>query len=85
MDVKELCAKNIAEEAKAIENYYPLIEALELEKDYEGIEIIKEIISDEKNHLNLLQGLMLEHDKIKIAGDDMASTLDFLKKNITKA
>ena len=48
MDVKELCAKNIAEEAKAIENYYPLIEALELEKDYEGIEIIKEIISDEK-------------------------------------
>ena len=69
MSVKELCAKNIADEAEAIEGYYPLLEELELEKDEEGVAIIKEIISDEKNHLNLLQGLMMQYDNIKIAGD----------------
>lgn len=84
MDVKELCAKNIADEAKAIEGYYPLIEALEANNDEEGVALVKEIISDEKNHMNLLQGLMLEYDKIKIAADEMPSTLDFLKANLTK-
>lgn len=84
MSVKELCAKNIADEAEAIEGYYPLLEALELEKDEEGIAIIKEIISDEKNHLNLLQGLMMQYDEIKIAGDGMAETFNFLKSKTTK-
>ena len=82
MSVKELCAKNIADEAEAIEGYYPLLEALELEKDEEGIAIIKEIISDEKNHLNLLQGIMMQYDEIKIAADDMPEVLDYLKKNL---
>ena len=85
MDVKELCAKNIADEAKAIEGYYPLIEALEAQNDEEGVALVKEIISDEKNHMNLLQGLMLEYDRINIAGDEMASTFDFLKKHLTQS
>lgn len=84
MSVKELCAKNIADEAQAIEGYYPLLEALELEKDEEGIDIIKEIISDEKNHLNLLQGLMAQYDDIKIANDGMIETFDYLKSRLTK-
>lgn len=82
MNVKELCAKNIADEAEAIEGYYPLLEALEEEKDEEAIAMVKEIISDEKNHLNLLQAIMLDHDKIKIASDDMPEVLDFLKSNL---
>lgn len=84
MDVKELCAKNIADEAEAIEGYYPLLEALQEQNDEEGVALVKEIISDEKNHMNLLQGLMLEYDRINIAGDGMPSTLDFLKKHLTK-
>lgn len=84
MDVKELCAKNIKDEAEAIEGYYPLLAALEMEKDEEGVQLVKEIIADEKNHLNLLQGLMLEYDKINIAEDGMANTFDFLKRHLFK-
>lgn len=82
MSIKELCAKNIADEAEAIEGYYPLLEALEEEKDEDAIAIVKEIISDEKNHLNLLQVIMMEHDEIKIAKDEMPEVFDFLKANI---
>lgn len=81
MSVKELCAKNIADEAEAIEGYYPLLDELEAAGDKEGIALVKEIISDEKNHLNLLQGIMLKHDNIDIAGDNMAETFAFLKKH----
>lgn len=82
MSVKEYCAKNIADEAQAIEGYYPLLAALEEADDKDGVEIIKEIISDEKNHLNLLQVIMAKHDNIKIASDDMKESFDFLKKFI---
>lgn len=82
MNVKELCAKNIADEAEAIEGYYPLLEELEEQKDDEAIAMIKEIISDEKNHMNLLQAIMLRYDGIKIASDDMRETFDFLKGNL---
>lgn len=81
MSVKELCAKNIADEAEAIEGYYPLLEALEAEGDKDCVALVKEIISDEKNHMNLLQGIMLKYDLIEIAPDKMAETFDFLKKN----
>jgi rubrerythrin len=80
MSVKEYCAKNIADEAQAIEGYYPLLEALVEANDLEGANLVKEIISDEKNHLNLLQVIMAKHDDIKIASDDMEATFDFLKK-----
>lgn len=82
MSIKELCAKNIADEAKAIEGYYPLLEELEEAKDEESIALVKEIISDEKNHLNLLQAIMLAHDEIKIAKDEMPEVLDYLKRNL---
>ena len=82
MSVKEYCAKNIADEAQAIEGYYPLLDELEAAGDKEGAAIVKEIISDEKNHLNLLQVIMMKHDNIEIAKDEMAETFDFLKKNI---
>ena len=82
MSVKELCAKNIADEADAIEGYYPLLEELEETKDEEAIAMVKEIISDEKNHMNLLQAIMLSHDDIKIAADDMPQVFDYLKKNL---
>jgi rubrerythrin len=81
MSVKELCAKNIADEAEAIEGYYPLLDELEAAGDKEGLALVKEIISDEKNHLNLLQRIMLKHDNIDIAGDNMAETSAFLKKH----
>lgn len=82
MSVKEYCAKNIKDEAEAIEGYYPLLDELIAAGDKEGAALVEEIISDEKNHLNLLQVIMAKHDNIKIASDDMEKTFDFLKKFI---
>lgn len=80
MSVKEYCAKNIADEAEAIEGYYPLLEALNEAGDKDGAALVEEIISDEKNHMNILQVIMAKHDKIKIASDGMQDTFNFLKK-----
>lgn len=80
MTVQQLCAKNIKDEAEAIEGYYPLLEALIEAEDKDGVALVEEIISDEKNHLNLLQVILAKHDNIKIAADDMQQTFDFLKK-----
>lgn len=82
-DVAELVAKNMKAEAEAIEEYIPLIDALAAAGDEEGANIVREIVSDEKNHQNLLQAILLHHDGgIKIAADDMKETFAFLQKNL---
>lgn len=81
--IAELVAKNMKAEAEAIEEYLPLLEALKAEGDEKGVALVEEIIGDEKNHQNLLQVILLEHDGgIKIAGDHMLETLEYLKKNL---
>lgn len=80
-----LTAKNIEAEADAIQGYYPLIAALEGIGDKEGADVVREIVSDEKNHLNLLQGILMKHDgEIRIAADSMPELLAYLKKHLTK-
>lgn len=82
-DVAELVAKNMKAEADAIEEYIPLIVALEEAGDSEGANVVREIVSDEKNHQNLLQVILLKHDGgIKIAEDDMKDTFKYLEKNL---
>lgn len=81
--IAELVAKNMKDEAEAIEGYLPLLAALKEKGDEKGIALVEEIISDEKNHQNILQVILLEHDGgIKIASDHMLETLDYLKKNL---
>ena len=81
--IAELVAKNMKDEAEAIEGYLPLLEALKEAGDEKGVALVEEIISDEKNHQNILQVTLLEHDGgIKIAGDHMTETLEYLKKNL---
>lgn len=83
--IKVLTAKNLEAEAEAIKKYYPLVDALELAGDKEGADIVREIISDEKNHLNLLQVILMHHDgEICIAADKIPETLDFLSKHLCK-
>lgn len=83
--IKILTAENIEAEAEAIKKYYPLIDALEAQGDKEGADIVREIVSDEKNHLNLLQGILMKHDgEIRIASDGMPELLAYLKKHLTK-
>lgn len=84
-EVRILTADNIEAEAEAIKKYYPLIAALEAAGDKEGADIVREIVGDEKNHLNLLQGILMKHDgEIKIAGDGIAEVFAYLKKHLTK-
>lgn len=81
--IAELVAKNMKDEAEAIEGYLPLLAALKEAGDDKGVALVEEIISDEKNHQNILQVILLEHDGgIKIAGDHMLETLEYLKKNL---
>lgn len=81
--IAELVAKNMKDEAEAIEGYLPLLAALKEKGDEKGIALVEEIISDEKNHQNILQVILLEHDGgIQIASDHMLETLDYLKKNL---
>lgn len=81
--IAELVAKNMKDEAEAIEGYLPLLAELKEAGDEKGVALVEEIISDEKNHQNILQVILLEHDGgIKIAGDHMLETLEYLKKNL---
>lgn len=57
-------AENLADEAKAIKGYYKLIENCP-DKYETMIPYITEIIADEKNHMMVLQKMMLTIDDIK--------------------
>lgn len=53
---------NIKGEWDAIEGYNKLIPFFEATDDQESIDHIREIISDEKNHAELLRGILLKYD-----------------------
>lgn len=83
--IKILTAENMEAEAEAIKNYYPLIDALEEQGDKEGADMVREIVADEKNHLNLLQVILMHHDgEILISADAMPETFDYLKAHLRK-
>lgn len=65
--IKQLVACNLSKEGTAIEEYYNLLESMELQHyDQDDINIIKEIISDEKNHIVKLSKLSTKYDNIPI-------------------
>lgn len=61
-------AENLADEAKAIKGYYELIKNCP-EKYERVLPQIAEIIADEKNHMAVLQKMMLDIDDIKAKKD----------------
>jgi rubrerythrin len=72
-DSKSIVASQIALNAEgehdAIEGYEKLIPWLEKYDDQESIGHIREIISDEKNHLELLTNILKKYDGIEPAKD----------------
>ncbi len=83
--VAELIAENLESESKAIKEYLPLIATLEEGGYKKAVALIREIVSDEKNHLLILQGLMQEFDGgIPVANDDIQEALQKLKNAIKK-
>lgn len=55
-------ALNVEAEWDAIEGYQKLIPFLELRNDLESIDHIREIISDELNHAELLREIIRRYD-----------------------
>ncbi|MDR0979703.1 MAG: hypothetical protein LBM12_00910 [Candidatus Nomurabacteria bacterium] len=60
-------AKNAADEETAIQGYYEILPKI---MDKADQDIIKEIISDEKNHAMLLTKMMLKYDSNIIMAED---------------
>lgn len=64
MQIASLISKNNEGELDAIEGYQELLSFIG-DEDKEAVEIIEEIISDEKNHIEKLNQLMLKYDSIE--------------------
>lgn len=77
--------ENLEAEAEAIGKYLPLLNQLR-EGGYKKAEaLVREIISDEKNHLLILQGMLQEFDgDIPVAEDNVQGALQRIKKSIEK-
>lgn len=63
MSIASEISKNNAGELTAIEGYQELLTIVS--DDPEAVDIINEIIADEKNHIEKLNELMLKYDSIK--------------------
>lgn len=70
MAVASQISLNIKGEFGAIEDYNKLIDFLAMYDDQEGIDQVREIISDEKNHSEVLNKLLMKYDgNIPVAED----------------
>ena len=76
----ELIAENMEDESEVIKKYLPLLFNLENNGFKKAAVSIREIISDAKNHLLILQGLLLEFDgDIPVAFNDANEALKKIK------
>lgn len=81
----ELIVENMEAEPDAIKKYLPLLNLLNEGGYKKAADLIREIISDEKNHLLILQGMLLEFDgDIPVAEDNVQSALRQIKESIEK-
>lgn len=74
---KELYTRGVKGESTTIEDYYGLKEML---TDQEDIAIIDEIISDEKNHIELFNKLIQKYDHIEPAQDGLESKEEIVEE-----
>lgn len=81
----ELIVENMEAEPDAMKKYLPLLNVLEENGYKKAAGLIREIISDEKNHLLILQGMLQEFDgDIPVADDNVQGALQKIKKAIEK-
>lgn len=64
MSIASVISKNGEGEYDAIEGYQELLTYEQIANDPEAVAVIEEIISDEKNHIEKLNELMLKYDDI---------------------
>lgn len=68
MSLASEISKNCADELTAIEGYQDLL-SLVGDSDPEVVDVVSEIISDEKNHVERLTKLMKKYDDIPASKD----------------
>lgn len=86
---KQSCARQILEnmekESEALKEYMPLLQSLTDGGYKKAAALIREIMSDEKNHLLILQGILLEFDGgIPVSEDNVQTALRSIQKSIEK-
>lgn len=82
-DIAVLITDNMESESNALTRYIPLLNALVESGDKDAADAVREIMSDEKNHQNVLQVLLIKYDgAIPISKDNMEKAFELLKKNI---
>lgn len=68
MNLASEISKNCADELTAIEGYQDLLSLIG-DSDPEAVDVISEIVSDEKNHVERLTKLMKKYDDISASKD----------------
>lgn len=68
MSLASEISKNCADELTAIEGYQDLLSLIG-DSDPEAVDVINEIVSDEKNHVERLTKLMKKYDDISASKD----------------
>lgn len=76
--------KQVKEEARANEGYMELLSMLEEINDSEGIKIVKEIMSDETNHLLKNLVIALKYSNTVVSKDEADKALDFIEARIAQ-
>lgn len=76
----ELIAENMEDESEEIKKHLPLLFMFEQNGFKKAANSLRGIIADEKNHLLILQGMLLEFDgDIPVASDDVNAALRRIK------
>ena len=83
--IAELVAKNIKDEAEAIEGYLPLLAALKEAGDEKGAALVEEIISEEIKHSVILTEMLIKNgDGLYIEPDGAKDAINFIKRETEK-
>lgn len=83
--IAELVAKNMKDEAEAIEGYLPLLAALKEAGDEKGVALVEEIIAEEIKHSVILTAMLIKNgDGLYIEADGTKDAINFIKREIEK-
>lgn len=79
--IQELITKNMKSEGSALEEYAPLLAALEEEKDTNGVKMIRDIMAEEVKHSIMLTALLLKYG-IGVEKEGSEEALKFIQEKL---
>lgn len=79
--IQELITKNMKSEGSALEEYTPLLAALEDEKDTNGVKLIRVIMAEEVKHSIMLTALLVKYG-IGVEKEGTEEALKFIQDRL---